>query len=70
MRGIRKVNVGSVLKQTYFRALLASCRATPTDANPYEIIGSGLAEDVLMAGRVAMRREVGELMNLLGMPIA
>ena len=46
-RGIRKINVASVLKQTYFQALAAACRHTEPDANPYEIIGSGLPEDVL-----------------------
>jgi len=33
-RGIRKINVGSILKQAYFRALCAACRRTAPDANP------------------------------------
>ena len=65
-RGIRKINVGSVLKQTYFRALRDAAVAVAPNANPYEIIGSGLDRDVLMAGRVAMQRKVEELMRLFG----
>ncbi len=64
--GIRKVNVGSVLKQAYFDALCASCRERREHANPYEVIGSGLEADVLVAGRLAMRRVVEEFMHVLG----
>jgi ketose-bisphosphate aldolase len=63
--GIRKINVGSRLKQVYFNALREA--ATKADgANPYEIIGSGLDRDVLVAGRLAMQREVESLMELFG----
>lgn len=64
--GIRKINVGSILKQTYFEALRHACSAVPPDANPYETIGSGLADDVLVAGRRAMQQCVEELMQLFG----
>ncbi len=65
-RGVRKINVGSVLKQSYFQALCAACGQTKADANPYEIIGSGLPEDVLMAGRLAMQKTVEQWMALFG----
>ena len=65
-RGIRKINVGSILKQTYFQELRAACRHSKPDANPYEVIGSGLPEDVLIAGRVALQKAVEELMQLFG----
>jgi fructose/tagatose bisphosphate aldolase len=65
-RGIRKINVGSVLKQTYFRALREASATVAPDANPYEIIGSGLENDVLVAGRVAMQRKVADLMRSFG----
>src|SRR5882762_4889259 len=58
--GIRKINVGSVLKQAYFNALADACAAQRQAANPYEVIGSGLDADVLVAGRVAMQRTVEE----------
>jgi len=64
--GIRKINVGSTLKQAYFESLQAACRNVYEGYNPYEVIGSGLSEDVLMAGRVALQREVEELMFIFG----
>jgi ketose-bisphosphate aldolase len=64
--GVRKINVGSALKQAYFNAL---CRASDEQrhhGNPYEIIGSGLSRDVLVAGRLAMRAVVEEFMRCFG----
>jgi ketose-bisphosphate aldolase len=65
-RGIHKVNVGSMLKQTYFTAMREVCEATGDLYNPYQIIGSGLREDVLMAGRIALQSKVEEYMHLFG----
>jgi fructose/tagatose bisphosphate aldolase len=65
-RGIRKINVGSILKQTWFRELSAACRRASPEANPYEIIGSGLPADVMTAGRAAMQKLVVDLMGLFG----
>jgi fructose/tagatose bisphosphate aldolase len=63
--GVAKINVGSRLKQSYFAALRqAALAAGEHPANPYEVIGSGLASDVLMAGRLAMQRDVERLMGL------
>ena len=56
--GVRKVNVGSRLKQAFLNALREACRSVPENANPYECIGSGLDNDVLVAGRRAMAAEV------------
>ena len=64
--GVRKINVGSRLKQTYFAALRDACAATPASANPYEVIGSGLAGDVLVTGRLAMQQDVEAMMHLFG----
>jgi hypothetical protein len=36
------------------------------DYNPYEVVGSGLAKDVLAAGRVALTRTVQRFMSLYG----
>lgn len=65
-RGIRKINVGSLLKQTYFEAMRGGWAATGNSYNPYEIIGSGLKEDVLMAGRIALQEKVEHYMHLFG----
>ena len=64
--GVRKINVGSRLKQAYFTALRDACRAVPATANPYEVIGSGLAIDVLVPGRLAMQRDIEAMMQLFG----
>jgi fructose/tagatose bisphosphate aldolase len=64
--GIRKINVGSALKQSYFGALRDACAVVGEPFNPYEVIGSGLAADVLTAGRVALQRTVEDLMHLFG----
>ena len=64
--GIRKINVGSILKQTVFEATKKAIYETPALSNPYEIIGSGLENDVLMAGRIALQAKVEALMTLFG----
>ncbi len=66
--GIRKINLGSVLKRTYFEAIRRVCEGTTDMYNPYEIIGSGLREDVLIAGRIALQSKVEEYMHLFGSP--
>jgi len=65
-QGISKINVGSVLKQVYLEALRGACNQTAKDANPYELIGSGMKSDVLTVGRLAMQAKVEELMRLFG----
>ncbi|MEX0745096.1 MAG: class II fructose-bisphosphate aldolase [Phycisphaeraceae bacterium] len=64
--GVRKINVGSALKQAFFAALCAACDVQRQAANPYEVIGSGLQSDVLVAGRLAMQAKVEELMHCFG----
>lgn len=64
--GIRKINVGSVLKQTYFEALRCACAATGETYNPYAVLGSGIDSDVLVTGRVALQEKVEELLRLFG----
>lgn len=65
--GVSKINVGSRLKQAFFASLRRSAiEAGDTPGNPYEVIGSGLAADALMAGRLAMQKEVERFMILFG----
>lgn len=63
--GIRKVNLGSALKRTYFEAVRQAAAQTGDDYNPYEVVGSGLAGDVLTAGRVALQKTVEDWMKVL-----
>lgn len=64
--GVRKINVGSALKQSYLNALRAACAALGTEYNPYEVMGSGLAQDVLTTARIALQKTVEEWMKLFG----
>jgi ketose-bisphosphate aldolase len=64
--GIRKINLSSILKQTYFEAMREACTAAGDTYNPYDVIGSGLREDVLMAGRIALQCKVEHYMRLFG----
>ncbi len=64
--GVRKINVGSLLKRTYFEALRETCLRVNGDYNPYEVVGSGCSQDVLAAGRAALSKTVGGLMAVFG----
>jgi fructose-bisphosphate aldolase class II len=65
--GIRKINVGSVLKSSFFEAVRTACgKVVGDDYNPYETLGSGLEADVLAVGRLALQETVEDLMRLFG----
>jgi len=64
--GVRKINVGRVLKISYFEAVRYACQKFDGDYNPYEVVGSGLDKDILAAGRTALRKTVEDLMFLSG----
>ena len=64
--GIRKINVGSALRTAFYEAVKKRIAATGTDFNPYEVLGSGLPEDILLAGRIAVRDLVQQKMKLFG----
>jgi fructose/tagatose bisphosphate aldolase len=62
--GIRKVNVGSALKRAYFEAVRQAAVQVGDDYNPYEVVGSGQAGDVLTAGRLALQKTVEDWMRV------
>lgn len=64
--GVRKVNVGSVLKRAYLDGLRLGLEGLGANFNPYQVIGSGLNEDVLVKGRLASQKVVEDLMCLFG----
>jgi ketose-bisphosphate aldolase len=64
--GIRKINVGSALKRAYFEALRQAAVQAGDDYNLYEVVGSGLAGDVLTAGRTALQKTVEDWMIVFG----
>lgn len=64
--GVRKINVGSVLKRTYFEALRNATNSVGDSYNPYDVVGSGCDGDVLTVARLAMQARVEEMMHLFG----
>jgi fructose/tagatose bisphosphate aldolase len=64
--GIRKINVGSILKRTYFEALRAATAEISQNYNPYDVVGSGLKDDALTKARIALPHVVQELIKLFG----
>jgi fructose/tagatose bisphosphate aldolase len=62
--GIRKVNVGSALKRAYFEAMRLASVQAGNDYNPYEVVGSGQAGDVLTAGRLVLQKTVEDWMRV------
>jgi len=64
--GIRKINVGSILKRTYFEALRGAVAGIGQEYNPYDVVGSGLKDDVLTRARLALQDVVQGLMELFG----
>jgi len=64
--GVRKINVGSVLKRCFFEAMRSECSAVSDGYNPYEVVGSGFEKDVLTHARIAVQKKVEELMSLFG----
>ena len=64
--GVRKINVGSVLKSSFFEAMRGACSNVNDEYNPYEVVGSGFEKDVLTHARIALQKKVEELMNLFG----
>lgn len=64
--GIRKINVGSVLKNVYFTALKQSILEIKKDYNPYMILGSGYDSDVLIKARIALQKTIEDLIHQYG----
>jgi fructose/tagatose bisphosphate aldolase len=53
-RGARKINVGSAMKRACIESMRASLARTGPDYNPYEVVGSGLSDDVMVGCRKAV----------------
>lgn len=62
--GVRKVNYGTYLKQRYLAAVSAALKREVH--NPHELLGIGGPDDVMVAGRLAVRDAVLERIDLLG----
>jgi fructose/tagatose bisphosphate aldolase len=62
--GVAKVAYGTYIKQRYLAAVRRALGGSET--NPHRLLGMGGAEDVLAAGRQAVRDAVLERIELLG----
>ena len=65
-KGIRKINIGKAIKQAFFMSLKHSCSKAGKSYNPYNIVGSGLDEDILVKATKSVQHEVEKLMVLFG----
>ncbi len=64
--GVAKMNVGTVLKRTYFDAHRGTFAALPSALDVHEALGSRKPGDVTAAARRALTEKVRELMRLYG----
>ncbi len=62
--GVAKVNYGTYLKQRYLQTLRRALETTCD--NPHRLLGMGGPEDVMVAGRLAVRDAVLERLPDLG----
>ena len=64
--GIAKVNFGTALKQTYLAAVREKLAKYQEPQNPHLFLGMGGTEDILVAGREAVKLKVKELIRAFG----
>jgi fructose-bisphosphate aldolase, class II len=64
--GVAKVNFGTVLKQAYLEAVRTSLARYHRPLSPHEFLGKGGAEDIMTAGRNAVKKEVVRLIEICG----
>jgi fructose/tagatose bisphosphate aldolase len=65
-RGVRKINVGSALKRAAIEAMRSALVAAGPGYNPYEVVGSGLPHDVMVACREAVQGVTREYLEVFG----
>ncbi len=64
--GVAKVNYGTGLKQRYLAALRQRLESRTLPCNPHAVLGMGGPDDLLVAGRNAVREAVLERLETLG----
>ena len=64
--GVGKVSYGTYVKQRYLAAIGRALAKTDAASNPHELLGMGQSQDLLVAGRLAVRDAVLERIHLLG----
>ncbi len=64
--GVAKINFGTILKQVYLEAIRRSLAQYRKPLSPHEFLGKGGPEDIMTAGREAVKKEVMRLIELCG----
>ena len=64
--GVAKFNFGTVLKQAYLSAIGEKLRPYHEPMNPHPFLGMGGPEDLMVAGKEAVKRKVKELIQQYG----
>jgi ketose-bisphosphate aldolase len=64
--GVTKFNFGTTLKQAYLAAVRAKMAAYHEPMNPHLFLGMGGPEDIMVAGREAVKTRVKELIQQYG----
>ena len=64
--GVAKINFGTVLKQAYLAAIRERLAEYREPASPHPFLGMGGDQDILTAGREAVRMKVRELVATCG----
>jgi ketose-bisphosphate aldolase len=62
--GVSKFNFGTVLKQAYLDAVSVSLSRYQWPASPHEYLGIGGDQDIMVAGREAVKAKVKELLRV------
>lgn len=64
--GVAKVNFGTALKQAYLEAIRVKLAEYREPMSPHPFLGMGGREDILVAGREAVKLKVKELLRTFG----
>jgi ketose-bisphosphate aldolase len=64
--GVAKVNFGTVLKQAYLAAVRETLAAYREPMDPHPFLGMGGRQDILTAGREAVKAKVQEIIRFCG----
>jgi fructose/tagatose bisphosphate aldolase len=65
-RGVAKFNFGTVLKQAFLQTIRERLEAYREPMNPHPFLGMGGSQDIMMAAREAVTRQVKELLVRFG----
>jgi fructose/tagatose bisphosphate aldolase len=64
--GVAKFNFGTILKQVYLAAIREKLAAYEEPMSPHEFLGMGGKQDILVAGREAVKLKAKELIQTYG----